>query len=283
MSLSSSDLVFCAGTVLERSFRDVIDAARAGDFRGVSIFPPQIERSRKAGMSDAELVRYLADHDVEVAEVECVLAWLPPEMVPEEARGLLAEAPEVFLDLAELLGARTVLATDGFGAIGERSEVVDAFRRFCDLAGARGLQVKWEFLPWSITPDAATAMAFLDEVDRPNTGMMIDSWHVYRGTNDLSQIRALPGEQILGVQISDAPAEPVLADLPMDSLHHRCLPGEGAVDMLGFIQALDSTGFSGAMGAEVFSDVLNGLPAEEVGRRLGEATRAVIAKARGGA
>ena len=113
--------------------------------------------------------------------------------------------------------------------------------------------------------------------------MMIDSWHVFRGSNDLSQIRSLPGERILGVQLSDAPAEPVLAeDLPMDSLHHRAVPGEGAVDLVGFVQALDAAGYAGAIGAEVFSDELNALPAEDVGRRMGEATRSVLAKARGG-
>jgi sugar phosphate isomerase/epimerase len=282
MALTSSDLVFCAGTLLDRSFQDVIEAAVAGRFQGISIFPPQVARSREAGLSDADLRRLLEDHDLEVAEVECVLSWIPKDQVPEWGRELLAEPVEVFLDLAEALGAKSVLATDGFGATGERSAVVDAFARFCDLAGERGLRVKWEFLPWSITPDAASALAFLREADRPNAGIMVDAWHIFRGTNDMSQIRALPGEMIFGVQLGAAPTEPVLADLPMDAMHHRLLPGGGAIDLVELVRALDATGTPAPLGAEVFSDALAKLPAEEVGRRLGEATRALLAKARGG-
>ena len=83
------------------------------------------------------------------------------------------------------------------------------------------------------------------------------------------------------VQLNDAPAQPVLADdLPMDSMHHRLLPGEGDIDLLGLIRGLDEIGSQAPIGLEVFSDDLAGLPAAEVGRRLAEATRRVLAQAR---
>jgi sugar phosphate isomerase/epimerase len=280
LTLSASDLVFCAGTLFERDFREVVEAAAAGGFRGISIFPAQVARSREAGLRDGDLRKLLLDHELEVAEVECVLSWLAREQVPEAAHAMLGEPPEVFLDLAEALGAETVLATDGFGALGERDDIVDAFRAFCDLAAERSLRVKWEFLPWSITPDAASALAFLEEVDRAHVGLMVDSWHVFRGANDLSQIRALPGERIFGVQLNDAPREPVLEDLPMDSMHHRLVPGDGAIDLVGLVQALDSTGMTAPIGAEVFSDVWKTWSAADVGRTLGEATRALLDRSR---
>ena len=68
--------------------------------------------------------------------------------------------------------------------------------------------------------------------------------------------------------------------LAQESMHARRLPGDGDIDLLGLVRTLDAIGCSAPLGAEVFSDDLAGLTPAEVGRRVGEATRALLASAR---
>ena len=140
--------------------------------------------------------------------------------------------------------------------------------------------VEFEFLPWSNIPDIASSARFLDRVDRPNAGIVLDTIHFHRGSSDLEQLADLSPDRIFGVQLCDAPAEPVLADLALDSLHYRLLPGEGVIPLVEIVQALDGIGYRGPMGAEIFSDALNELAANEVGERAARSTRALLAEAR---
>jgi sugar phosphate isomerase/epimerase len=83
---------------------------------------------------------------------------------------------------------------------------------------------------------------------------------------------------VLGVQIDDAPAAPE-ADLEEETMHRRLVPGEGELDLVGFVRTLRSIGSPAPIGVEVFSDALAALPVDEVARRTAEGTRAVLAAA----
>ena len=280
MTVAPDELVFCSGTRLHGSFREVVDAAAAGGFRGISIWPSQLAPDAKAGMTPGDMREYLGLRNVEVLELEPILSWVPGAALPDFAREMAGDPPEVFLDWAVELGAPTVLGCDGFGAECSPEELAAAFAVLCDQAAQRDLRVKLEFLPWSSVSDVASANRFLDRVDRPNAGIMLDAIHFFRGANDFAQLEAVAGARIFGVQLCDAPERPVLDDLAQDSLHNRLLPGEGSIPLLRMVKTLDQIGYPGPMGAEVFSDALNERPAQEVGRVVGEATRALLARAR---
>lgn len=282
MNPTGEDLVFCSGTRLQGSFREVVDCAVAGGFKAISIWPSQLEVDRKAGLSPADMRDTLGERGIEVFEIEPILSWVPGESLPEFARSLAGDPPEVFLDWAVELGAPGVLATDGFGAGCGFSALAEAFAGLCDRAAERGLRVEFEFLPWSSIPDVASSARFLDRVDRANAGIVLDTIHFHRGSSDLDQLAAFPGERIFGVQLCDAPENPVLEDLALDSMHNRLLPGEGVIPLVDIVRTLDRIGYRGPMGAEIFSDALNELPASEVGERAARATRALLAEARRG-
>jgi sugar phosphate isomerase/epimerase len=69
----------------------------------------------------------------------------------------------------------------------------------------------------------------------------------------LESLRELPGDWIAGVELGDGTAEPVNGNLIEDGLNHRALPGQGEFDVTGFLRAIFSTGFTGPIGAEIFS------------------------------
>jgi sugar phosphate isomerase/epimerase len=279
--LGPDDLVFCAGTLLKHGLRDVVAAASAGGFRAVSLWPHHVEGASASGLSDADLRRLLADEGLVALEVEPVMSWLPETALDASARRLVGPAPEAFFALAERVGARSLLAVDGFGARAERAVLVDAFAALCEGARRHGLSVKLEFTPWSAIPDAASAAEIVRASGAVNAGILIDSWHHFRGANDLSQIAALPGDLVHGVQLNDASAAPTGEPLPQESMHARRLPGEGQIDLVGLLRTLDRIGCRAPLGAEVFSDAFDGHASAEVGRRVGDSMRALVAKARG--
>jgi sugar phosphate isomerase/epimerase len=278
--LGPDDLVFCAGTLLKHSLRDLVTAASAGGFQGISLWPHHVAGARAEGLSDADLRGLLGDQGVVALEVEPVLSWLPAGSLAPAVEKLVGPAPEEFFDLAEAVGAPTLLAVDGFGANAERPAIVDAFAALCEGAAGRGLRVKLEFTPWSAIPDAATAHEIVRASGAENAGLLIDSWHHFRGANDLEQIAALPGEVVQGVQLNDASAAPTGEPLGQESMHARRLPGEGDIDLVSLLRTLDGIGCRAPLGAEIFSDGLDGLEPAEVGRKVGDSMRALLAAAR---
>lgn len=274
-----SELHLCGGTLLQASLPELVRAAAFGGFASISVWPHQVRRARDEGLRDGDLRALLADSGVEVREVEPLLDWIPGAAPPA---GVESAGVDELLALGEALGARTLLAMEGFGAGASADRLAEAFADLCDRAAERGMAVGLEFLPWSAVPDAATARDVVTRAGRPNGGVVVDSWHHFRGANDVGQLRALPGELVVSVQLSDAPAEP---DGPPagESMRARLAPGDGAIDLVSLVRALDAIGSNAPIGVEVFSRALAALPPAAVARRLGDAARAVLAEARGGA
>lgn len=111
---------------------------------------------------------------------------------------------------------------------------------------------------------------------------MVDTWHLARTARGDELLRAVPGGRIHAVQISDSPAvaapEP---DYMEATLGRRLVPGEGALDLVGFVRRLDAAGSRAPLGAEVFSTALAAEPPLAAARRVGDAMRALVRAARG--
>jgi sugar phosphate isomerase/epimerase len=221
--------------------------------------------------------RILSDHGVSVADLDPLLTWLPSERAAAERSIAGAASEDEFYRIADALGARSLNACQGFGASVDRGAAAEALRGVCERAATRGLIVTLEFLPWSGIRDAATAFDIVRRADHPGATVMFDTWHHARGSNDLAQLRAIPGAKIGSVQINDAPLRPE-ADLVQESLDRRLLPGEGELPLVEMLATLDAIGSRAPVGVEVFSKALDALPPIEVGRRAGEAARRVFSK-----
>jgi sugar phosphate isomerase/epimerase len=106
----------------------------------------------------------------------------------------------------------------------------------------------------------------------PNAGLLVDSFHVHTSGTTFDYLAKLPGSRIVLVHINDAP------DLPLPKVQDskRVLPGEGVIDVNGFVQAIGKTGYNGPLSLEVFSDELKALPPPEAARKAAMAARRVL-------
>jgi sugar phosphate isomerase/epimerase len=271
--LGPGDLVLCAGTLLGASFQELVAAANAGGFQGITLWPDVYRRAVVEGLAPADMISILDDHGLVVSDLDPMLGWLPS---PRAAQPVVAQASEEeFFAIAEALGVGSVNAAQPLGASCHRDLLVESFAGLCDRAGERGLGITLEFLPWSDVPDLAAAWEIVDRAGRPNGGVCFDTWHWFRGTRDLEPLRAVPGDRVNAVQINDAPEE-VAGDLIAETIESRLLPGAGAIPLREVVTALREIGCQTPCGVEVFSKELRALSPTEVGRRCGQAARALL-------
>jgi sugar phosphate isomerase/epimerase len=108
----------------------------------------------------------------------------------------------------------------------------------------------------------------------PNVGLLLDAWHWHHAGATTDDILAAGRDGIVHVHFDDAPK------LPPDQIrdNERLLPGEGVINLTGFLQALHKIGYQDALSVEVFGRLKDKSPEEAA--RLGlEASLAVFKKA----
>ncbi len=275
--MTRDSLVLCAGTIPRASFPARVRAARAGGFDGISLRLGDYARARADGLSDAEMRALLDGEGVAVGELEALVAWRP---------GILPARPEHaearVLEIADAVHARSVSVVEGPGAPLPVDAGAEAFAALCDRAAARGLLVHIEFWPGSRL-DLATAAAIVAAVDRPNGGLLVDTWHLARTAGGTELLRTIPGARLCAVQVSDSPrVEAPETDYLAAALAHRRVPGDGALDLVEIVRLLDDLGCRAPLGAEVCSERLAADAPDTVARRVGEAMRALRWAARAG-
>lgn len=272
--LGAGDLILSSQTINARSFAERVAVAAASGCAGIGLRWRDYEAARAEGASDADLRAVLADHGVEVGEYEVLRDWAYDDERAERGR----EAEERVWRMADALGGRHVI-TIAERLPGPLEQMAERLAGLASRAAAHGITVAVEFLPWTEIPDATTAWEIVRLSNAPNAGVLVDSWHLYRGTGDEGEVRAVPPDRIVALHIDDGDAVQVGTPLE-DTLHRRRVPGEGTFPLVDYVRMLDEMGVRVPFGVEVISDELQALPAAEAARRTVGGTRRVLAEAR---
>ncbi|MGA2594712.1 MAG: sugar phosphate isomerase/epimerase family protein [Bryobacteraceae bacterium] len=109
----------------------------------------------------------------------------------------------------------------------------------------------------------------------PNVGLLLDVWHWHHAGATTDDIIKAGKDGIVHVHFSDAP------NLPPEKIRddERLMPGEGVINLVGFLQALREIGYQDAVSVEVFGRGLKDMPPEEGARLALESARGVMRKA----
>ena len=181
------------------------------------------------------------------------------------------------LRMSEALGAVSMTAIASSTSAASVDELIELFGTLCDRAADIGALVHLEFIPMTAIADVATAWTIVREADRPNGGILFDTWHFFRGSADFDDLEAVPGDRILAVQVDDALPE-VVGSL-WDDTQRRLLPGDGCFDLPRVLRTLVRTGGLRLVGPEVISPETAAMPAVDAARLAGERVRALVADA----
>lgn len=238
------------------SFAEKLAAISAAGFDGIEIFEQDFLAS---DFTPAEVGRMVADAGLTITLFQPFRDF---EGLPEPHRSrAFARAARKF-DLMNQLGTDLVLVCSSVhpAAMGGIDRMAQDFHDLGDLARSHGVRVGFEALAWGRhVNDHRDAWEVVRRADHPNVGLILDSFHTLGRRIDPDTIRRIPGDRIFFVQLADAPA--IEMDLLYWSRHFRNMPGEGDLDVTGFMRAVLATGYSGPLSLEIFNDQFRaGLP-----------------------
>lgn len=123
----------------------------------------------------------------------------------------------------------------------EWSRSAKNLKRVAEMAAREGIKLGLEPLNRFETDMVNTvedALRLIDEVDHPNVGLSLDSFHMNIEEVDFRQALERAGEHLLHLQVSDS---------------HRGVPGEGNSDWQGLREGLKRIGYRGRISIESFS------------------------------
>jgi sugar phosphate isomerase/epimerase len=112
-------------------------------------------------------------------------------------------------------------------------------------------------------------MLELADAAGPNVGLLVDIFHCHCAGTPWEHLAQIPKERIVLAHLNDAPDVPV-AEVEDGT---RLLPGQGVLDIPGFLAALRKTGYDGPVSVEVFSAALRAMPPADAAKMAWEATK----------
>lgn len=159
------------------------------------------------------------------------------------------------LDTAKV-GARTVLtpACTNHDCVAERID--DDMCWLARQAASRGVGIAYEGMAWgTVNFTLAAAWQLVERLNEPNLGLVVDTFHMFVRSRDVSDLNGIAMERIYLVQLSDLDHGVDRKHVIETARHHRLLPGQGCFPIETVLHRLKEVGYAGPMGLEVFNDV----------------------------
>ncbi|MEP3047981.1 MAG: TIM barrel protein [Roseibium sp.] len=234
-------------------------AIAAAGFDGVEIFENDFLAYDASPREVGQMVR---DHGLEISLFQPFRDF---EGMPEPQRARAFIRAERKFELMKELGTDLVLICSNVSplALGGIDRAADDFRELGELAQKFNIRVGYEALAWGRhINDHRDAWEIVRRAYHPNIGLIVDSFHTLARKIDPDTIRSIPGDKIFFVQLADAPK--IDMDLLYWSRHFRNMPGEGDLDVKGFMRAVAATGYDGIISLEIFNDQFRGGSAKSI-------------------
>lgn len=235
------------------NLREKLEAIAAAGFDGIEIFEQDFLAHDGSPKEVGAMVR---DHGLEIMLFQPFRDF---ETLPEPFRGKAFDRAERKFDVMQELGTDLVLICSSVHpkALGGIDRAADDLAEIGERAAKRDLRIGYEALAWGRhVNDHRDAWEIVRRADHSKVGLIVDSFHTLGRKLDPNSLRSVPGDKIFFVQLADAPA--IEMDLLYWSRHFRNMPGEGDLDVTGFMQAVMATGYSGPISLEIFNDMFRG-------------------------
>ncbi len=184
------------------------------------------------------------------------------EGVDDGEFGKNIERAERKFDIIQQLGASMVLvhANVSRQAMPDEKRMVAQLAALAERAARRGLMLGYLGLAWSThTRRVRDAWHLVQQVNHPHLRIALNSFHMLAVGEGMEVLEEIPGDQVAIVQIADAPKMTI--DVENWGRHFQRLPGQGDLNVTGFVTRVLRNGYVGPLSLEVSSDELRGVSA----------------------
>ena len=139
-----------------------------------------------------------------------------------------------------------------------------------------GPRTLWASKRYSFVHTLAETQELIAAIGTGNVGLVLDSWHWYTAEETVDDLKTLEAEQIVAVDLNDAPA-----GIPVEEQidNRRTLPAAtGVIDVASFLNCLVGIGYDGPIRAEPFNQELNAMEDGPAVKATAEAMKRAFAK-----
>jgi 4-hydroxyphenylpyruvate dioxygenase len=182
------------------------------------------------------------------------------EGAPDDLFQRALERAERKFDVMEQLGApmMVVLSNTAKWAINDDARAASQLAALADRAALRGMRIAYEPASWASHINSLEhGWKVVKAAAHSHLGLVLDSFQVLAPREDLAVIDTIPGDRIFHVQVADAPHMSI--DLETWSRRYRCFPGQGDLDVAGFVARALAAGYVGGLSLEIFNDEIRSI------------------------
>ncbi len=252
----------CTGTLGRIPWEEKARIASEAGFARLSIYGWEHRKLLERGWDDGALRELLDDLDLRVAEYDGVVMTMRSPVGAEDA-----------VAAAVALGARsiTVLEHSEWQPSEHLDQAAATLAEVADQAAEHGILALIEPFAWSPLNDHRVAAEIVERADRPNAGLLLDTWHLWRGPERGQLDLAIDPAMIKEIQVGDTGPEPegnpTGDELNHECIHGRLMPGDGQGDIAGMLAEFAERGVDAPLAIEVFYQSLNGIDPAEAARQ----------------
>ena len=251
----SRDLILSHFCLPSADFPTRVEAARTSGCTGIGLWISEYQKLRESGLSDDELSRILADFEIGLPEIEVLTGWGGDENERAQAKSRL----DVACHMADQFGSKYLQIIGPYK--GTLEWAAEKLHHVCQRAKAHGLEISVEFLPITNIGNLAEALELVSMTGNDNIGICLDTWHFFRGGNELSELKQLKQSDINLLQMNDGSLKAEDNDYIRDCLTNRRVFGDGEFPLVPFMEAINTLGYGGPVSIEIMSSDLDTQPA----------------------
>ncbi len=138
--------------------------------------------------------------------------------------------------------------------VSEQVILEDTAKTLCwlaDLGRPSGMKIAYEPVGTKAIGSMKTGYELVKKIGRPEIGLAVDDFNMflYDLCSDMQDIRGFDGEKIFIVHVNDAEKLP----FALLDQKHRCMPGDGRIDVKEYLDCIRATGYDGAVSVEVLN------------------------------
>lgn len=201
---------------------------------------------------------FLQEHNVQIGTIGLPMDWRQSEEAFRSGLKDLVQEAENASALGCTACCTYVLPATDYNAAHFMAIATRRLRICAQILGAYGIRLGLEFVgphhlrtAWKnpFIWDMPSTLDWIEAIGESNVGLLLDCFHWHTNEGTVQQILDLTPAQIVHVHINDARDVPIAEVLDNDRLY----PGEGIIDLAGFLKGLQQIGYQGAVSQEILT------------------------------
>lgn len=234
-------------TIRPAGLVEKIQIAAETGYSAIELWNDDLTAYEESGGSLADIKKRLDDSGLSVPTVIALHGWLNTTGA-EHAEAI--EAAKRRMAQAAAVGSTYIISSPP-------REVADLqlggenYRELLELGREFGVKPAMEFLGFVAGVNQVQhAWEVMTVADHPDSTIVLDPFHIYRGGGEITDMAGIPGDKIAVFHFNDAPGHPAREE---QSDADRVYPGDGILDLKQMIALLKDADYAGVISLELFN------------------------------